>query len=98
MDRLRYFGFLLKDISRLHSKNFKRHSLILDLTLGQCKVLPHLQRNECVSQVRLAELADADPMTLVRLLDRTERDGWVERRVYLTGNPPIPSRSNWANN
>jgi MarR family len=92
MDRLRYFGFLLKDISRLHSKNFERHSvtLTLTLTLAQCKVLPHLQRNEGVSQVRLAELADTDPMTLVRFLDRMERDGWVERHAYLTENPLIP--------
>ena len=61
MDRLRYFGFLLKDISRLHSKNFERHSVTLNLTLAQCQVLPHLQRNEGVSQVRLAELAGHQP-------------------------------------
>jgi DNA-binding MarR family transcriptional regulator len=81
MDRLRYFGFPLKDISRLHSKNFERHSVTLNLTLAQCKALPYLQRNEGVSQVRLAELADTDPMMLVRILDRMERDGWVERRA-----------------
>jgi DNA-binding MarR family transcriptional regulator len=81
VDRLHNFGFLLKDISRLHSKNFERHSLHLNLTLAQCKVLAHLQRNEGVSQVRLAELADTDPMTLVRILDRMERDGWIERRA-----------------
>ena len=40
--------------------------------------------------MRLAELADTDPMMLVRILDRMERDGWVERHAYLTENPPIP--------
>jgi len=82
MDRLRNFAFLVKDISRLHSKNFERHALGLSMTLAQCKVLAHLQRNEGVSQVKLAELTDTDPMTLVRLLDRMERDGWVERRAH----------------
>jgi DNA-binding MarR family transcriptional regulator len=82
MDRLRNFGFLMKDISRLHSKNFERHALGLNMTMAQCKVLAHLERNEGVSQVKLAELTDTDPMTLVRILDRMERDGWVERRAH----------------
>jgi MarR family transcriptional regulator, transcriptional regulator for hemolysin len=81
MDRLRNFGFLMKDISRLQSKNFERHASGLNMTLAQCKVLAHLERNEGIAQVRLAELADTDPMTLVRILDRMERDGWVERRA-----------------
>ena len=68
MDRLRYFGFLLKDISRLHSKNFERHSVALNLTLAQCRVLPHLQRDEGVSQVRLAELADTEGLVLLRVV------------------------------
>ena len=33
-----------------------------------------------VAQARLAELTDTNPMTLVRLLTRMERDGLVERR------------------
>jgi DNA-binding MarR family transcriptional regulator len=82
MDRLRNFAFLMKDISRLHSKNFERHALGLSMTLAQCKVLAHLERNEGVSQVKLADLTDTDPMTLVRILDRMERDGWVERRAH----------------
>jgi len=80
MDRLRNFGFLLKDVSRLSGLNFQREAAGLDLTLAQCKVLIYLQSNEGISQARLAELTDTDPMTLVRILDRMERDGWVERR------------------
>ncbi|HYK25916.1 MAG TPA: MarR family transcriptional regulator, partial [Steroidobacteraceae bacterium] len=38
-------------------------------------------RNEGVSQKRLAELIEIDPMSLVRILDRMETDGWVERRA-----------------
>jgi len=80
MDRLRNFGFLMKDVSRLSSLNFQRHAGGLNLTLAQCKVLGYLQRNQGITQVRLAYLTDTDPMTLVRLLDRMEGDGWVERR------------------
>jgi len=48
---------------------------------SQCRVLVYLQRNEGISQVRLAYLTDTDPMTLVRILDRMESDGWLERRL-----------------
>ena len=82
MNRLRNFGFLLKDVSRLSSKNFERHAgeVKLGLTLEQCKVLINLQRNQGITQVRLAYLTETDPMTLVRILDRMEQDGWLERR------------------
>lgn len=81
MDPLRNFGFLLKDVSRLYSLNFERHATGLNLTLAQCKVLCYLQRNEGISQVQLAFLSDTDPMTLVRILDRMEGDGLIERRA-----------------
>ncbi|MGH8539216.1 MAG: MarR family winged helix-turn-helix transcriptional regulator [Stenotrophobium sp.] len=81
MDHFRNFGFLLKDVSRLSSLNFEREATGLDLTLAQCKVLIYLQRHEGVTQVQLAYLTDTDPMTLVRILDRMERDGWIERQA-----------------
>lgn len=77
---MRSFGFLLKDLSRLYSSNFERHAAPLGLTLGQCKLLGYLQRNEGISQSRLAFLTDTDPMTLSRLIDRMAADGLVERR------------------
>jgi len=80
MDPLRNFGFLLKDVSRLYSLNFERHAAELNLTLTQCKVLGYLQRNEGVSQARLAFLTDTDQMTLVRILDHMEEQGLIERR------------------
>jgi MarR family transcriptional regulator, transcriptional regulator for hemolysin len=82
MDSLRNFGFLLKDVSRLSSKNFERHmaAAALGLTIEQCKVLIYLQRNQGINQKRLAYLTDTDQMTLVRTLDRMEQDGWIERQ------------------
>jgi DNA-binding MarR family transcriptional regulator len=80
VDPLRNFGFLLREVSSLSALNFERHSVELGLSLAQCKVLAYLQRNEGISQVRLAELTDTDPMTLARTLERMEGDGWIERR------------------
>jgi MarR family transcriptional regulator, transcriptional regulator for hemolysin len=79
-DRLRNFGFLMRDVSRLYASYFQRYARELELTLPQCKVLGHLARNEGISQARLAELSDTDPMTLVRTLDRMQQDQWIERR------------------
>lgn len=81
MDRLRMIGFLLKDATRLYTRRFEERAQDLSLTLAQCKALAYLERNEGVSQKRLAELTELDPMSLVRILDRMEADGWVERRL-----------------
>jgi DNA-binding MarR family transcriptional regulator len=80
-DKMRNFGFLIRDVSRLCAKRFEGYARELDLTLSQCKVLAHLARNEGISQARLADLTETDPMTLVRTLDRMEQDGWIERRA-----------------
>ncbi len=80
MDRLRNLGFLLKDVSRLYTRRFEERAHGLALTLPQCKTLAYLSKNEGVSQKRLAELIEIDPMSLVRILDRMEADGWVQRR------------------
>lgn len=81
MSRLKNFGFLVKDVSRLYVRHFEQHAQELGMTLPQCKVLVYLSRNEGTTQKRLAELTDTDPMTLVRILDRMEVDAWVERRA-----------------
>jgi MarR family transcriptional regulator, transcriptional regulator for hemolysin len=79
-ERLRNFGFLLKEVSRQYVARFETHARDLSLTLPQCKVLVRLEKNEGVSQARLAELSEVEPMTMVRLLDRMESDGLLERR------------------
>src|SRR6516165_9994441 len=80
MDEHQNLGFLLKDVSRLYTRRFEDRAQGFALTLPQCKALAYLSKNEGVSQKRLAELIDVDPMSLVRILDRMEADGWVERR------------------
>ncbi len=80
MDSNRQLGFLLKDVSRRYTRRFEERAQALSLTLPQCRALIYLENNEGVSQKRLAELTELDPMTLVRILDRMEADGWVQRR------------------
>jgi MarR family transcriptional regulator, transcriptional regulator for hemolysin len=80
LNPLRTFGFLLKETSRLYVERFEQRAGALGLTLPQCKALVHLAEHEGISQVQLAELTDLEPMTLVRILDRMESDGWLERR------------------
>jgi MarR family transcriptional regulator, transcriptional regulator for hemolysin len=80
MDSLRHFGFLLKDVSRLYSRDFERHAAGLRLTLEPGEHPALLERSEGISQARLAELTDTNPMTLGRLLARMEKDRLVTRR------------------
>jgi MarR family transcriptional regulator for hemolysin len=80
-DRLRNFGFLLKDLSHRYVQRFEVRAREISLTLPQCKVLVRLEKNEGVSQARLAELAEVEAMTMVRILDRMEADGLLERRL-----------------
>jgi MarR family transcriptional regulator, transcriptional regulator for hemolysin len=79
-DRLRNFGFLLKELTRRYVQRFEVRAREIALTLPQCKVLARLEKNEGVSQARLAELAEVDAMTMVRILDRMEADELLERR------------------
>ncbi|MGH8180121.1 MAG: MarR family winged helix-turn-helix transcriptional regulator [Steroidobacteraceae bacterium] len=80
MDLNRQLGFLLKDTTRRYTRRFEERAQAYSLTLAQCRALLHLEHNEGVSQKRLSEVTELDPMTLVRILDRMEADGWVQRR------------------
>jgi len=79
-DRLRNFGFLLKEVTRRYTNRFEVRAAEIPLNLAQAKALVRLEKNEGVSQARLAELAEVDPMTMVRILDRMEAEGVLERR------------------
>jgi MarR family transcriptional regulator, transcriptional regulator for hemolysin len=80
MDRLRNFGFLLNGVTRLYVHRFEQRASRFGVTLPQCKLLAYLSKNEGISQAGLADLTDLDPMTVVRVLDRMEAEGFVERR------------------
>jgi MarR family transcriptional regulator for hemolysin len=80
MSSYRQFGFLLNDMVHLYTRKFEQRTRGLALTLMQCKALGVLAHCEGVSQQRLAEISEIDPVRLVRILDRLEAVGWAERR------------------
>jgi MarR family transcriptional regulator, transcriptional regulator for hemolysin len=74
------FGFLLTQLSRRYVRRFERRAQRLSLTLVQCKTLIELETNQGLSQAKMAELADVEPMTMVRIIDHMEASGLLERR------------------
>jgi DNA-binding MarR family transcriptional regulator len=49
------------------------------MTRARCIVLTHLAQHEGVNQAALAQVLDVRPMTLIRLLNRLEAAGYIER-------------------
>ena len=78
----RSVGFLVHDVARLIRKRFEQHARAkqLGLTRSQAAVLGRLSRQEGINQVTLAQQLELEPITLVRILDRLEAAGMVERR------------------
>ena len=77
-------GFLLHDAARLLRKRFEQRSRSSGLTRSQWQVLAYLAAHEGIHQGALAELLDIEAITLVRLLDKMEARGLVERRRHPT--------------
>jgi DNA-binding MarR family transcriptional regulator len=74
------FGFLLHDTARLLRRDFERRSKGTGLTRAQWAVLAYVARNEGSNQAALADMLEIEPISLVRLLDKLEAAGLVERR------------------
>lgn len=74
-------GFVVHDVARMMRWQFDRRASGLKLTRSQWSVLAHLLRNDGIQQKELAEQMDITAITLTGLLDRMEREGWVERRA-----------------
>lgn len=77
----RSIGLLIHDVSRLLRRRFELRLKSDGLTRGQWSVLVHLSRCEGINQISLAEILEIEPISLVRMLDRLEAAGWVERRM-----------------
>ena len=90
------FGFLLYDAARLLRRDFERRAKQLGLTRAQWSVLAHLARNEGTNQAAAADVLEIEPITLVRLLDRLEAAGWVERRPDPNDRRARPKRAVYA--
>lgn len=76
----RTFGFLVHDIGRLMRREFERRVRDMGFTRNQWRVLAHLRRVDGINQSQLADRMDVEPISLVRLLDKLEAGGYVQRR------------------
>lgn len=79
-DPKRSYGFVLQDVARLMRRNFNRKGQEMGLTQAQWQALANISCREGLSQSALAEIMEAQPITVARLIDRMEEAGWVERR------------------
>jgi DNA-binding MarR family transcriptional regulator len=73
-------GFLLHDVARLLRRNFNRRVQELGLTQTQWQLLAYLARQEGMRQAQIADLLEMQPISVARLVDRMEANGWIERR------------------
>ena len=63
-------------------KRFEQSARELGLTRAQWQVLAHLAQNEGIQQSALADLIEIEPITLVRILDRLQGAGLIERKPH----------------
>ncbi len=77
-------GFLTHDVARLMRKRFEQRAARLGFTRSQWQVLVYLAKCEGIHQAGLAELLEVEPITLVRILDKLEARGMVQRRQHPT--------------
>jgi DNA-binding MarR family transcriptional regulator len=77
----RRLALLLNDVARLLRTRFDRHARAsAGITRAQFAALAILSRKEGLNQVALADELEIAPITIARLIDRLEAEGWVERR------------------
>lgn len=80
----RAFGFLLYDAARLLRRDFEKRAKSVGLTRAQWSVIAHLLRGEGITQKALADILDLKAITLTRMVERLEEDGWIMRRAHAT--------------
>ncbi|CDX44674.1 Transcriptional regulator, MarR family [Mesorhizobium sp. ORS 3359] len=81
IDRL---GFLIHDVQRLMRKRFEARARGLGLSSAQWRLMVRVAKEEGITQARLAELLEIEPISVSRLVDRMEEGGWIERRQDAT--------------
>ena len=73
-----YWGHML---SRAFERALNEELAPHGITLRQCQVLGCLALENEQTQTQIADRLRVEPPTLVRILDRMERDGWIERHA-----------------
>ena len=73
-------GQLLAQVCRLTGHHLRTHMEKLGLHRGQGFALVHLWHNDGVPQRDLAQAMHIRPASATNMLQRMERDGWIERK------------------
>ena len=73
-------GQLMTQVCRMTGERMRVHMEKLGLHRGQGFALIHLWHNDGVSQRDLAKAKHVSPASVTNMLQRMERDGWIERR------------------
>src|SRR5262249_41273249 len=104
--RLDALPILIPDVARLLRTVFDRRVRAMGLTRGQWLVLTRLYRRPGASQTELADMLEIDRASAGRMIDRMEKNGWVERRpdpadrrinrLHLTGEARKVHADMWA--
>jgi MarR family transcriptional regulator, transcriptional regulator for hemolysin len=76
-----YWTFM---VSRAFERALNEELAPHGITHRQCQVLGWLALERELSPSELAERMNVEPPTLVRILDRMERNGWIERQTSTT--------------
>jgi MarR family transcriptional regulator for hemolysin len=74
-------GIMLHDAARLLRRRFEQNAAHLGLSSAQWRLLVRVFKEEGITQARLAELLEVEPISVSRLIDRMEEGGWIERRA-----------------
>jgi DNA-binding MarR family transcriptional regulator len=77
-------GFVLHEVARLLKRSFERKAKALGLTRSQWQTLVYLNVHEGIHQGALADILEIESITLVRILDKLEARGLIERRRHPT--------------
>ncbi|MBL8629004.1 MAG: MarR family transcriptional regulator [Rhodospirillaceae bacterium] len=73
------FLFLLSEVAWLQRREFHALTKRLKMTQVQAKALANIARREGLTQTALAQRLEVQPMTVVRLIDRMQKAGFVKR-------------------
>ena len=79
IDRL---GTLLQDASRRLWGRFEHRTADYGLSAAQWRLMGHLLREGPMTQIALAALLDVEPISVSRLTDRMEQQGWLRREAH----------------
>lgn len=79
IDRL---GTLFQDASRQLWARFEHRTQSYALSAAQWRLLGHILREGPSTQAALAALLGVEPISVSRLIDRMEQQGWVQRVAH----------------